>query len=287
MSIPAQSLPAASSARIAPDTFLWLLVALSVVTLNAPAEIWQTIDHLRVPDTDDAMRLVEVRDLVAGQGWFDSVQHRFLPPGVVASHWSRLVDAPLAGLILLLRPLVGQRLAEGLTAAFWPPLLLGLYALVLYRGTRSLFSKRAAILAVLAATQTFGLTVQFRAGRVDHHNVQLITILGLAFCLIRGDLWAGMLAGGLAALSLAVGLEGLPYVALGALFLVADWIFRGRTALPGFLGFGLGLGLAAPLLFAAQTAPSLWGTTACDALSPPWLWLAGGGLFAALACAAT
>ncbi|TXN41385.1 hypothetical protein FV228_32200, partial [Methylobacterium sp. WL18] len=42
--------------------------------------------------------------------------------------------------------------------------------------------------------------------------------------------------------------------------------------------FGLGLGLAAPLLFAAQTAPGLWTATRCDALSPPWLWLATGGL---------
>ena len=92
---------------------------------------------------------------------------------------------------------------------FFTTLLLGLYALVLYRGTQRVFYTRAAILAVLAATQTFGLTVQFRAGRVDHHNVQLIAILGLGFCLIRGGLLAGMLAGALAALSLAVGLEGI------------------------------------------------------------------------------
>ncbi len=41
----------------------------------------------------------------------------------------------------------------------------------------------------------------------------------------------------------------------------------GRAALPPFRGFGLALGLAAPLLFLAQTAPSLWTATACDALS--------------------
>ena len=46
--------------------------------------------------TDDAMRLVEVRDLLAGQGWFDLTQYRLSPPGGVAMHWSRLVDVPLA-----------------------------------------------------------------------------------------------------------------------------------------------------------------------------------------------
>ncbi len=66
--------------------------------------MWETIHHLRVPDTDDAMRLVEVRDLLAGQGWYDNVQYRFLPPGGVPSHWSRLVDAPIAGLILAFTP---------------------------------------------------------------------------------------------------------------------------------------------------------------------------------------
>ena len=31
-------------------------------------------------DPDSTMRLVQVRDLLAGQGWFDLVQHRLAPP---------------------------------------------------------------------------------------------------------------------------------------------------------------------------------------------------------------
>src|SRR5690349_7387974 len=50
--------------------------------------------------TDDAMRLVEVRDLLAGQSWFDLVQHRLDPPAGSPMHWSRLIDAPLAAMIL-------------------------------------------------------------------------------------------------------------------------------------------------------------------------------------------
>jgi hypothetical protein len=269
---------AASPARIDPRTFLWLLVVLSLATLNAPQDMWDTIRHLRVPDTDDAMRLVEVRDLLAGQGWYDNTQYRFLGPDGVASHWSRLVDAPIAGLIWALTPLAGPDLATGLAAAIWPMLLFGLFCTLLYRGVNAHFGGRAAILAVLAATQTFGIAIQFQAGRVDHHNVQILAILGLAFCVIRGGFRAGVVGGGLAALSLAVGLEGLPYLALGALYLAGDWCRRGGAALPCLAGFGLGLGLAAPLLFAAQTAPGLWTATRCDALSPPWLWLATGGL---------
>ncbi|WP_336489104.1 hypothetical protein [Methylobacterium nigriterrae] len=277
--------PAVPASRIDPRVVLWLAVAVSAATLFPLADILGTIDHLRVRDPDDAMRLAGVRDLMAGQGWFDNTQHRFLPPAGVPSHWSRLVDAPLAGLILALTPLVGRHLAEGLTAAFWPPVLLGAYALILHAGMRGSLGPRAAACAVLAGLQTIGVTVQFAPGRVDHHNLQLVAMLGLGFCILRGGARAGALAGVLAAISLAIGLEGLPYLGPAALFLVADWVLRGRAALPALVGFGLGLGLAAPLLFAAQTAPALWTASACDALSPPWLWLAGGGLSAALACA--
>ncbi len=65
--------------RINPAILLWLLAAFGFATMIAPADLGMVI-HLRVPDPDDAMRLVEVRDLVNGQGWFDLVQHRFGPP---------------------------------------------------------------------------------------------------------------------------------------------------------------------------------------------------------------
>jgi len=285
--MPAPAQPTARPhVRVAPRTLLWALAGLCLATLVPPAELSATIHHLRVPDTDDAMRLAEVRDLLAGQGWYDNLQYRFLAPAGVPSHWSRLVDAPIAGLILILTPLAGRGLADGLTAALWPLLLFGLYGGILYRGARANFGRHAAILALIAATQTLGVTIQFAAGRIDHHNIQIIAIVGLALCMIRSGMRSGLIGGALAALSLAVGLEGLPSIAVAALFLVGDWCLRGRPARPLLAGFGLGLGVAAPVLFAAQTAPGLWTATRCDALSPPWLWLTLGGLLLAV-CATT
>jgi len=285
MPAPAQA-SALPTLRIEPRTLLWVLAILCLATTFPPADLWTTIHHLRVPDTDDAMRLVEVRDLLGGQGWYDLVQHRFLAPAGVASHWSRLVDAPIAGLILALTPLAGRPVAEGLAAVLWPALLFGLFSLVVYRGMRATFGGRAAVLALVAATQTLGITIQFAAGRIDHHNVQIIAIVGLAFCMIRGSLKANLVGGLLAALSLAVGLEGLPFIAVAALFLVGDWCWRNHPALPPLAGFGLGLGIATPIVFAAQTSPGLWTTPRCDALSPPWLLPAlCGGLFASCAVA--
>ena len=47
------------------------------------------------------MRMSQVRALLAGQDWFDLRQYKMNWPDGANIHWSRLVDLPLAGLILL------------------------------------------------------------------------------------------------------------------------------------------------------------------------------------------
>ena len=69
--------------------------------------------------TDDAMRLVEVRDLLNGQGWFDLTQHRLNPPDGVVMHWSRLIDLPLALLIRAGETVLSAPLAERVAAVVW------------------------------------------------------------------------------------------------------------------------------------------------------------------------
>src|SRR5690349_3091496 len=74
--------------------------------------------------TDDAMRLVEVRDFLAGQSWFDLTQHRLDPPGGVAMHWSRLIDVPLAVLIWVGETMLSPALTERIATTVWPVVLL-------------------------------------------------------------------------------------------------------------------------------------------------------------------
>ncbi|MGX7706146.1 hypothetical protein [Methylobacterium sp. Gmos1] len=270
----ARSGPQARPSPFERPALVWLIVLAGAVGFTSWAGLGAILRDLRLPDTDDAMRLVQVRDLLAGQFWFDLSQHRHA--GAPPMHWSRLVDAPIAGLILLARPFAGPALAEGIAALAWPFLLLGLYATLLYRGVRRLFGWRAAAFALFAATQSVFVIGLFGPGRIDHHSVQICAILALILALARPDatLRDGAVAGALAALSLAVGLEALPFIALAGLVLAGLWLRAGRAALPPFLGYGLALGLVAPALFLVQTAPALWSATACDALSPPWLWLA-------------
>lgn len=256
---------------------LWLLVAAGLYGLFPWASFTDVVRHLDLPDTDDAMRLVQVRDLLAGQGWFDMTQHRLTPPEGASMHWSRFVDVPLAGLIGALAPLLGRPLAEGLTVALWPPLLFGLYLALAYRALAPRFGRRAAMLGLFAATQTGELGGLFAFGRIDHHNIQILLILGLGLMLADPSPRRAAAAGLLAAASLAVGLEALPFIGIAALLLLGDWILAGGRAGTVLAAFGFCLAGGATLLFAAQTAPGLWLTSRCDALSPPWLWIAGAG----------
>jgi hypothetical protein len=244
--------------------------------------------RLALPDSDDTMRLLGVRDLLAGQGWFDTTQYRYLPPDGVAMHWSRLVDALLVGGIVLLRPLLGPDLAERAFVTAWPLFLFVVYSTVLFWGVARLFGLRAAGLAVFAACQMIVFSDLFAPGRIDHHNIQviLVTIAVIGFGLAWSRPRAAIASGVVLALSLAVGLETLPAVAAIALAFALAWIARGRQAALSLGLFSASLALVCPVAFVTQTAPSLWFQPACDALSGPWLVLPVGGAVAGLVLAA-
>ncbi|WP_267357074.1 MULTISPECIES: hypothetical protein [unclassified Methylobacterium] len=259
-------------------TLLIVLVLVALFGLYDPRNLAPIFDHLRLPDTDDMMRLVGVRDLLAGQGWFDPVQHRMLPPAGIPSHWSRLIDLPIATLILAFTPILGRAAAEGATCALWPVLLFALYGMLAGFGMRRLFGWRTALLVLFVAPQTAVFLNVFQFGRIDHHNAQLCAVLAIALALAdpARRLQRGLLAGAVAGLSLAIGLEALPVIAAAGLLVLIDWVRDGERAAGLLAGYGFGMFGSSTLLFGLQTAPDLWGVTACDALSPPWLLLAAG-----------
>lgn len=223
---------------------------------------------------DDAMRIVGLRDLLGGQGWYDLVQHRVLPPDGLSMHWSRYIDAPMAAILAPLQALVGPDTGARLLATVWP-LAMGLVFLLLTAWlTRRLFGNQAAILALLAVAYYEQLSgAVFGAGATDHHSAQVNLMLALAAMLALPDrpLSRGVAGGLLAALSLAVGLEMILAIALAGAILVAAWTMGRQGAAHRLLGFSAAMALAAPLLMAGQLSPALWRIAVCDALSPPLL----------------
>src|SRR5258708_16094576 len=108
--------------------FVWLLFCAWSIYSS-----WAQIRWFGLGDTDDNMRIMQVRAWLQGQGWYDLRQYRMNPPFGANIHWSRLVALPIAGLILGLRPILGGAGDERWTVAFAPPLpyLLLLFSLAL------------------------------------------------------------------------------------------------------------------------------------------------------------
>jgi hypothetical protein len=232
-------------------------------------------------DTDDNMRMMQVRGLLHGQAWFDLAQHRLVGSNI---HWSRLVDLPIAGLIVVLRPLLGGAAAERWAVGIAPmlPYLLLLFSVSLT--VRRLVDPRAFPLAFLALFFAGSTNGMFMPERIDHHGWQLALVaLAISAIADRNRVRGGIVLGVATALSLAIGLEMLIYLALAAtataLFWIADRDERERL---GAYAVTLAGGTALAFLIFASDANRL---AVCDALSPVWLSdaLLGGALLFGLA----
>ncbi len=186
---------------------------------------WNEIRFFGLPDTDDNMRIMQVRGLLHGQGWYDLRNYRMNPPWGANIHWSRLVDLPIAGLILALRPFLGGAGAERSAVAIAPllPYLLLFFSLaVTARRLVAPLAYPLALLAIFFAGSTNGM---FMPERIDHHNWQL-ALLALSMASIADPkrVRGGLILGISSALSLAIGLEMIIYLALAGAAMVLFWV---------------------------------------------------------------
>jgi len=241
---------------------VWLMVAFGLLVQHWP-------DTARtVPDADDAMRLVQVRAFLAGQNWFDLHEARIAPPFGYDTHWSRLIDAGLAGVLAILHGFADQATAERLLVALWPLLsLLPAMAGVVAIAWR-LAGREAAIVALLLVLIGEPAFTQFRPGRVDHHNVQIalsiLTLAAVAWSDRRQ--WCAWAAGGLTGLALGVGLEGLPYLAGCGAAVALRHVGDARAA-PVLRAYGLAAAAATVAAFLVSVGPDRWTHAACDAIA--------------------
>jgi hypothetical protein len=237
---------------------------------------WGAINGFVLSDTDDNLRMMQVRDLIAGQDWYDLRQHRLNPPFGADIHWSRFVDLPIAGIKLALAPLLGGPVAEKAAVAVAPLLPMAIALAAVAVAARRLISPWAFGLAMVILLCGHSVRNQWAPLRIDHHGWQLALLAIAAVSLIdpkraRG----GALLGLATALSLVIGLEMLLYLALLGGIAVLMWVrdpAEGRRL--ATYGASLAGGTAAGfLLFAsyANRAP------VCDALSPVWLSAAAAG----------
>lgn len=263
----------------------WAMLAWAIIAVICVWQRWGQIYWLGLGDTDDNMRLMQVRGLLTGQGWYDLTQYRLNPPTGFNIHWSRLVDLPIAALILILRPLAGTGWAERLACGIAPLLPLAVTIGALAFTVRRLIAPVAwPVSVVILATGCTGTMLMYMPMRVDHHGWQLaflaLTVAGLAHP--RRAL-GGAIVGGSSACSLTIGLEMLPYCAMAGAILTLRWVWAAQEArrLQVYaltLGGGSAIGFA---LFASNANHAM----RCDALTPVWLsvMVAAGALLFVLA----
>jgi hypothetical protein len=243
---------------------LGLAVTLAIVVVLACTEgnITRTLG-----DTDDAMRLVLVRDLLHGRGWYDQLVTRLQPPQGIYMHWSRLLDGALAALIWLGERVTSPANAELAVRFVWPllwiaPALIGGLSIA-----RSLGGKLAVFTCALLMLTNTTLFVQFRPGRVDHHNIQITMAVIAVACAMATTHRArfAAIAGAASALGLAIGIEALAYHAIaGASFALSAALDRDE-AKPA-RAYGLTLAVATTGLYVLQTPFDRLPLAVCDAL---------------------
>ena len=252
---------------------VWLLTCLRLLD-----DYWYAT-AIAFPDVDDAMRLAQWRDFISGQGWngkgwngqgwFDLHQSRLSPPHGYETHWSRLIDAGLAGLYFFFRLFADDPMAERLMRAIWPllwilPAMTGVAAIA-WR----LAGAPAAIATLVLVLASGSAYQQFLPGTIDHHNVQIaLTMLAVA-ATVWSDrvLWCASAAGFLTALSIAIGLEALPYLAVcgAAMAFRFAWSPDAARSVRHY-AISLVVGLVG---LALATLPSdRWLQVQCDALAP-------------------
>jgi hypothetical protein len=246
-----------------------LLVAIAwlLVVLQLQLQYWPET-AVTLNDTDDAMRLVQVREFLGGHGWFDLHMVRLQPPLGYDPHWSRLIDAGLAGVFTLFHHFTDAAFAERLMRAIWPELWLlpaiGGVSAIAWR----MAGREAAIVVLLFAVLGMPAMQQFKPGRIHHHNVQIaIAVLAVAATAWSDRLrWAAMAAGILTGLGLAIGFECMPFLVLcGAVITIRA--IQDHEAAGSMRAYGFSVAASTIGAFLVSVGPDHWARTACDSIA--------------------
>lgn len=242
---------------------LWLFVSAALVWSG-----WTEITTLSGWDPDDQLRLVQLRDFLGGQSWFDTTQYRMNTPEGAPMHWSRLIELPLALLVIVLRPLFGQPVAEMIAGSVVPLMLLGWIAYMLSRIATRISSREAGVAAALITLSSGALLIQTRPMRIDHHGWQLaMAVLALSTMFWAEARKAGLVLGLALAVWLHISLEGAPMTAAFFLLLGLRWV-RDTNEGARLLWTILGFAPVSLLLFFGTQAQGLFAATYCDTVSP-------------------
>lgn len=247
----------------------WVLAFWVIASALLLYDRWGPIQWFSLGDTDDNLRIMQVRALLAGQDWYDLRQYRLAPPAGADIHWSRLVDLPIIAIRLALQPLLGGAGAERWAVALAPLLPMAVAMAAMAVAARRLVSPKAFALGVGLLLCAHSARAMWSPLRIDHHGWQLALLaVAVAALADRRPARGGLTLGIATALSLAIGLEMLVYLALAGAAMVLMWTRDGDGR--RLLAYGGSLAGGCALAFVAFASEANRAPV-CDALSPVWL----------------
>lgn len=250
-----------------PFIAMWLFASMLLVWIS-----WDTVLTRAGWDPDDQLRLVQLRDFLGGQSWFDATQYRMNAPEGAPMHWSRLIELPLALVVLLATPFFGEERAEMAAGIIVPLFCLGGIAFLLAQVAAKIAGRPAAIAACLLALVAPAMLIQLRPMRIDHHGWQIFcAVLGFATLYWSNARKAGLVLGAALAVWVHISLEGAPMTAAFFLLLGWRWIQNRDESLRLFwtlCSFAIG---SLSLFFGTQST-GLSAPDYCDTVSPAHIW---------------
>lgn len=219
-----------------------------------------------LPGNDDAMRLLQVRELLSGASWYDVSRPRLITPEGGAMHWSRIPDIGIASLYLAARIFTGPVAAETFALIAWPLLLsFALASAGLFAMHRLGVSFWFSLIAMLLLTQTYTFS-QFAFGRVDHHGLQVVLMLAAIGAVIGPSARSAFVAGLALSAMLSVAIEALPVVAVCLVASGLFWVLAPGERARHMKVFGGALILGSFLAFLLDApGPDFNARAVCDA----------------------
>jgi hypothetical protein len=209
---------------------------------------------------DDHVRMTQVLNWINGAGWYDRTIMRANPPEGFHTLWTRIVDIPIAAVVLVAQQFVDQRTAALIASIVVPNVELAILFIVARYFARPLVGKKEAWLVILFVMFTSILNFKytfagFHPGEASHHSwyaILDVLMFGAATRVIigvpgRSPQFLLALAIGLL---LAVGIEGFILMAGVAVIisLLAWWYGHPQMAFRAAQGYGLGALLGLLLL---------------------------------------
>src|SRR6185437_11810844 len=165
--------------------------------------------------------------------------------------------------------LLPAAVAERIAIMVWPTALLFVFFAGIMRLARDLAGDTASRVALIFAVLMAPVLQHFRSGSIHHHNIQIVLMIWSLALFVRMPSRPrdGAAAGILCALSVAIGQEMVPAVAVLAVIVGLRWVVEGDQCGRTTVAYAVVLAAGAIALAAATITPANYLTVHCDAIS--------------------